>query len=199
MNISRESFINDIRLHPVMTFRSLNEIKRLRKKFHLNQKELADRAGVSQSLIAKVEAGTVEPTFSKAQKIFEALEELREKEEVKAKELMHKKVFFVDISDSLKNVITLMKQKDISQVPVLSKGRVCGIITEGMILQAVMKHSVSSLHAGDVMEDAPPIVSLKTGLRTLTELLRDYPVVLVSEKGDVKGIISKADLLGRIE
>ena len=184
-----------------MTFRSLEEIKKLRKKFHLNQKELAERAGVSQSLIAKIEAGTVEPTFSKAQKIFAALEELREKEEVKAKQIMHKKVFFIDINDSLKEVIALMKQKDISQVPVLDKGRVCGIITESTILNQLVEnpHKTSTLKAGDVMEDAPPIVSLKTGLRTLTELLRDYSVVLVSEKGDVKGIISKADLLGRIE
>ena len=74
-----------------MVFKSLNEIKKLRKKYNLNQKELADKAGVSQSLIAKIESGKVEPTFTKAQKIFEALDELREKEEIKAKEIMNTK------------------------------------------------------------------------------------------------------------
>ena len=44
-----------------MSFRTLEEIKRLRKKYHLNQKELAQRGDVSQSLIATVEGGTVEP------------------------------------------------------------------------------------------------------------------------------------------
>jgi len=70
-----------------MSFRNLTEIKQLRRKYHLNQKELAQRAEVSQSLIAKIEAGKVEPSYSKAKLIFEALDQLREKEEVKAKDI----------------------------------------------------------------------------------------------------------------
>jgi predicted transcriptional regulator len=180
---------------------ALSEIKRLRKKHDLNQKELADKSGVSQSLIAKIESGKVEPTFSKAQKIFLVLEEMREKKEIKAKEIMRKKVFFVEMSDSIKNVISLMKNKGISQIPVLSQGRVAGMITEGSILKSTLKdpHKISNLKAEEIMEDAPPIVSPNTGLKILRELLRDYPIVLVSEKGDVKGIVSKSDLLGRIE
>ena len=80
-----------------MTFRNLEEIKRLRKKYHLNQKELARRANVSQSLIAKIEAGTVEPSFSKAMQIFEALEQLREKEEIKTRDIINPKINFAHL------------------------------------------------------------------------------------------------------
>ncbi len=80
----------------------LNEIKRLRNKHNLNQKELAERAGVSQSLIAKIEAGKIEPSFTKARKIFQALEELRENEELKAKDLMNKKISFAEMGDKVK-------------------------------------------------------------------------------------------------
>ncbi|MBI2102471.1 CBS domain-containing protein [Candidatus Woesearchaeota archaeon] len=184
-----------------MAFQNLTEIKSLRKRYHLNQKELAQRAGVSQSLIAKIEAGTVEPSFSKAKMIFETLEQLRETQEIKAKDLMNKKISFAEIGEPLKEVIKTMKNKGISQLPVLSKEKLCGIITEGSILRKMLEHPENSnlFKAEDVMEEAPPIVTLNTGFNTLSVLLRDHPVVLVAERGDIKGIISKSDLLGKIE
>jgi predicted transcriptional regulator len=180
--------------------RSLSEIKTLRKKYHLNQKELAYKANVSQSLIAKIEAGKVEPTFSKAQEIFQALDKLREKEETKASEIMQKEVFSVSPEDSVKKVISIMKEKNISQIPVIHNGRVNGTITEGTILRSVVsKNNISSSKVKDIMEEAPPIMPSNTGIRTISELLRDYSIVLVSENGNIAGIISKSDLLGGIE
>lgn len=181
--------------------RTLGEIKRLRKKYHLTQKDLAVRAGVSQSLIAKIESGKIDPTFTKTQLIFQALEQLREKEELKAKDVMNRKVNFADIDDSLDHVIKIIKSKDISQLPVLSNETVCGLITESIILKKVMEnpHRIHSMRAKEIMEDSPPIVSLKTGLKTLLNLLQENQIVLVSDKGKVKGVISKSDLLGRVE
>ena len=183
-----------------MAIQSLEEIKHLRKKFHLNQKELAGQAGVSQSLIAKIEAGQVDPSFTKAQQIFAALEQLREKKEVKAREIMSTKVVFANIHDSVKDVIRKMKVKGISQMPVMAQEKVCGIITESTIIQRIADHpeKMNELEAKEVMEDTPPIVTLNTGQRTLLELLKEYPIVLVADKGDIKGIISKTDLLGKM-
>ena len=180
---------------------SIQDIQRIRRKYDLTQKELAGRAGVSQSLIAKIEAGKLDPTFSKAQKIFEALEELREKEEVKAKDIMHKKVCFVNADDSVKEVIKIMKTKGISQIPVLSKEKIIGIITEATLLNKLLENpqKVVSYTAGDVLEETPPIIPPRTGIKTVSELLRDNPIVLVAEKGDVLGIIAKTDLLEKIE
>jgi len=180
---------------------TLEEIKKLRRKYHLTQKQLADRSGVSQSLIAKIEANTAEPSFSNAQHIFEALESLREKEELKAKELMQKKLLTADSKDALKQVIKIIKEKGISQMPVLSQGKVCGLLTEAGILQHLAEHpeKIAYLRAEQVMEEAPPIVSPNTGQRMLLELLKSFPVVLVAEKGELQGIVSKADVLGRME
>ncbi len=184
-----------------MANRALEEIKKLRKKYHLNQKELANRAGVSQSLIAKIEAGKLDPSFTKAQQIFAALDQLRNSNETKAREVMNSKVVFVQANDKIKEIIKAIKKRGISQVPVLSKEKVVGILTEGSILNAIAEHPgrIATLQAAEVMEEAPPIVSPKTGLTVLLELLRDHPVVLVAEKGEVKGIISKTDLLGKVE
>jgi predicted transcriptional regulator len=181
--------------------RSIKEIKNLRKKYNLTQKELAERANVSQSLIAKIEAGRIDPSFSKAKQIFSSLQEIENKNELKAKDVMQKKVSFAKVNDSIRKIIMLMKKKGISQIPVLSKNKIVGMINESLILKEISENpdQISQLKIGDIMEDAPPIVTLKTGLNTIIELLKDYQVILVSDKGDVLGIISKSDILGRIE
>ncbi|HIH11866.1 TPA: CBS domain-containing protein [Candidatus Woesearchaeota archaeon] len=180
---------------------SLEQIRHLRKKYHLSQKDLAQRAGVSQSLIAKIESGSLDPTFTKAQHIFTALEKLQDTREVKAKQIMNTKVLIAGSHESLREIIKRMKNKGISQVPVMEKGKVVGMISENTILFKIAEHPtrINTLTAGEVMDNVPPIVGMETGLQTLLYLLQEFPVVLVAEKGETKGIISKTDVLGRIE
>ncbi len=176
---------------------SLESIKTVRKRYHLNQKQLAEKAGVSQSLIAKIESGKVDPTFTKAQKIFAALEELRDTHELKADDVMRTKVLFAKSADHLKNIIKIMKSRGISQLPVNDKGVIVGLVSEGTILAHLDK--INTAHVNEVMDDAPPIISPKTSLRVVSELLKDHQIVLVAEKGNVNGIISKTDVLGKAE
>ena len=70
----------------------LNEIRKIRKKIGITQTGLANRAGVSQSLIAKIESGRIDPTYTKTKKIFAALSDLEKKEEIKAEQLMNSKI-----------------------------------------------------------------------------------------------------------
>lgn len=184
----------------IQEIKEIKEIKRIRQKLGLNQKELAIRAGVSQSLIAKIEAGKLEPTYSKACKIFAALEEIEEKEAVKAKDLMNKKVVFAKPKEKVKEIIKAMKRKGISQMPVLKEGKVCGVINEKIILENIAAgKNVGEMKVEEVMDDSPPIISLNTTRRTILQILKEHSIVLVAEKGEVKGIISKSDVLGRIE
>jgi len=178
----------------------LAQIRTLRKKYNLGQKELALRSGVSQSLIAKIESGTVEPTFGNAQRIFQALEQLQEKEQTKAQDLMNKKIICAKMSDSLSETAKIMKARGISQVPVLTNsGNPCGLITESTILDHLLTNPKSrSIEVGEIMEEVPPIISLQTGIKTILQLLHAYPILLVSEKGIIKGLITKSDLLGKI-
>ena len=93
---------------------TLDQIKHLRKKHFFNQKELAEKAAVSQSLIAKIESGKIEPSFSNAKKIFTVLEELREKQEIKANQLMNRKIVFAKTNDKVKDLIHILKRKSIN-------------------------------------------------------------------------------------
>ena len=54
----------------------LDKIRQMRKRLNLSQRELAGMAGVSQSLIAKIERGTIDPSYSNVRKILSAFEEV---------------------------------------------------------------------------------------------------------------------------
>ena len=181
-----------------MALRNLQDIKILRKKYNLNQKDLASAAGVSQSLIAKIESKKIEPTYNKACKIIDTLKQL-EKKEPKAKELMNKRLVFANPSNKVKEIIKIMKQKGISQIPVMKDKVVCGMINEKTILNQLYEgKNVNEMKVERIMEDCPPIISPNTTQKIILEILREHQIVLIANKGEIKGIISKSDLLGKI-
>ena len=47
----------------------IEQLKQIRKQLGLTQTEFAKEAGVSQSLVAKIEAGNIDPTYSKVQQM----------------------------------------------------------------------------------------------------------------------------------
>lgn len=183
-----------------MVIYDLKEIKHLRKRHNLSQSELAKLADVSQSLIAKIEAERIDPTFSKALRIFDALHKLDQKHELKAEAIMNKKIVAVKPEDSIKDAVKKMKQYEISQMPVMKEGKevtMVGIVSETILLEALINGQANATIA-EVMKDAPPIVAKDTSSTVVSNLLRHYPVVLVSEKGKCVGLITKADMLERL-
>jgi len=178
-------------------FEDLTQIKLLRRRLGVSQKDLAIAAGVSQSLIAKIEAGNLEPTYSKVQAIFGALDTFRGKAEPKVQSFMHTKIVFARPSEKLNEVVSIMKKKGISQIPVRGRSGVVGVITENSVLDAIATYEgkFHTLRCEDIMEECPPIVSPKAGQKTILELLKEYSLVLVAEKGEIVGLVSKADLL----
>src|SRR3989344_3585870 len=106
----------------------LEEIREIRKKLGMTQTELANRAGVSQSLIAKIESGRIDPTYTKTQKIFAALSELEKKEEIKAGQIMTARIIGVAPADSIKEAIAKMKKSQISQLPVVEDHKLVGMV-----------------------------------------------------------------------
>jgi len=89
-----------------------------------------------------------------------------------------------------------MKKFEISQMPVLDNEKAVGIISETILLDAVLNKKPQKI--GDIMEDAPPVLSKDSSVSVVSDILKYYPMVLVGEKGRLKGIITKADLLRKV-
>lgn len=177
----------------------LLRIKLLRKKHSLTQSGLAKLAGVSQSLIAKIETGRIDPTFSHAKRILEVLRGIDTEQEPKAEQLVTHKIISVGKNEPLSECVRKMKANSISQLPVTEGKHVVGLVSETNIIEKLAEgENPNRLLVKDVMEEAPPIVVKTTPLSAVTELLRHSPLVIVAENGKPKGVITKADILKKI-
>ena len=175
----------------------LREIKSKRLNAGLTQSQLAAQSGVSQSLIAKIEAGTIEPSYGRAKRLFDCLKKLHAKQEKTAEELMTKQVAFVDEEDSLKKAIKTLQRHGFSQLPVLSNGKPVGSISEKSILAKINsgKVDVEKARATKAMEEALPSIQPNMPETAVKQLLAFSPAVIVTKKGKMAGIITKFDLL----
>lgn len=176
------------------SYRSLTEIKQLRKKFGLSQTQLARLASVSQSLIAKIEAGRIDPTFTKTLSIFAALDTLRKEKEKKAVDVMSKRIISLSPDNSIKDAIKKMRKHQISQLPVIEGSTVMGIVTESVLLDALLAEKQHA-NLADLMDEAPPTISMDTSVRLVSNMLAHVPFIIVAKKGELKGVITKADVL----
>lgn len=184
---------------------SLEEIARRRKELTLTQTKLAALAGVSQSIIAKIESGSVDPSYSIVRKLFAALDSLKagsltgEDRIRRAGEMMSRGVVWVGRNQLVRDAVTIMRRRGYSQLPVQDAGRQVGSMSEKTVLDRAAHgenlDEVLKRRVGDVMEPSLPIVNEDTSIDALYGLLQENYAVLVSHENEVIGIITKSDLL----
>lgn len=172
----------------------LTHLKKLRKQLELTQHQFAQKIGISQSMLAKIEAGKLDPTYSYVKKIEIAIDFLTKSEEKEARDIMIEKIIKAKPEDNASSIISLMKKNNISQLPIFKKSRVVGLVTESSILEKRLKE-IKNLKAKDLMKETPPIINKNTKISVITSLLKHYPIVLVSKEGRIEGLIAKSDLL----
>jgi len=104
-----------------------NTLKKLRREAGLTQKKLAERVGVSQAHIAKIEQGKVDPRLSTVNRILQVLTVTKQN---RCKDIMTKGVLFAKPNDTILGGSDVMMRHAISQMPVLRGNKVVGTVTE---------------------------------------------------------------------
>ena len=179
-----------------------SDIKELRKKVNLTQAELAEKAGVSQSLIARIENESVDPRLSTLRKIFQAIMSSM-REQVTLQDVMVKDITTIQHTDSVSYAVNLMKERDYSQLPVVDgNGAPIGTVQESTILQHLLTENQEDLFmrsVKDVMEDCLPCLPPSTSIEDAYKLfISGHPGVLVIDRGKLVGIVTKIDVITKM-
>ncbi|WP_094228316.1 CBS domain-containing protein [Methanolobus psychrotolerans] len=180
-----------------MQLPSPDELKQKRIDLGLTQSDLAKRAGVSQPLIARIEAGDVDPRLSTLRKIIDVFNDI-EKEDIYLRDIMNRELISVSPDESVDTAVQIMEKYNISQIPVIHEGISVGSISEDMIVRSMTDKKssvVSHMKIGDIMGDSFPTLPPNTDVKTASYMLEKHPAVLVLEKGHVTGVVTKYDIL----
>lgn len=184
----------------MQNFPSLSEIKPLRKKLNISQKELAEIMKLTQSTISRIESGTVDPPYSKVKDIFEYLEGerfARKKSKRQAKDIMTRKIISITPTSSIRDAVELMNDHGYSQLPLLEGNDNYGSITSKKI-QKIITDNPKMLGADvSLIKELPfPEVDENWNVKDISDLLVKYSAVLVKDgKHKIVGIITDADFL----
>lgn len=173
----------------------LSQLKQQRIQLGLTQSDLAKQAGVSQSLVAKIEARRIDPSYSSVLKIQNVLDRVSKGKEPIARDIMSTTLTFIKTDTPAKRIVSLFYNKGISQMPVVDgSGTVIGLVSESSILE----HSEGDLQkfaAKDLLTAPPPLVDESTTKSALLSLLRQYRFILVTRKGKPVGAVTKVDII----
>ena len=176
------------------------ELKAKRIALGFKQAEVAQKAGLSQSMVARIESATVDPRVSTLAKIVQVLN-VAGKRKLMARDIMHTPVLSVLPTDTITRAAEIMESHNISQLPVIEDGVPVGCISEAAIITRLGQEGLTRRHIGamkDLMEPCFPTIPPETDLETVVQLLQEHHAVLVIIRGKVAGVITKHDLIALI-
>jgi predicted transcriptional regulator len=176
---------------------TFTEIRRRRLALGIPLGELANAVGRSDATLSRIERGQIRPSYELVQKILAYLErqEALAAPKLTVGDVMHRPLVTVEPSAPLPTAAQRMEGGAFSQLPVVEGGRVVGSLSETSLLRALADPTLRRGRVRDVLERAYPIVDERFPAELLAPILAHYPAVIVAQNGDLRGIVTKADLI----
>jgi predicted transcriptional regulator len=181
---------------------NLQYIKQLRIRLGLTQRTLATHSGMSTSMINQIESGRCKPSYETARKIFEVLHSFEGQSAIKAGDICSRSLMFLQRNNTLHDAIELMRKHSISQLPVFHDSKLVGVVSEDLLARIMIEREqkdIKRMSVSAIMEPPPPIVDISMPAKALIPLVRFSKCVLVSEKGELVGVITVTDTLKIVE
>lgn len=104
----------------------------------------------------------------------------------------------VEADASVRRALQLMKEKDISQMPVVQNGDVVGSITESAVLSYLLDNPFNhgEVQVDAIMDEAFPEVAIDTPISQLRKYVnKKIPAVMVRDKAGARHIITQYDII----
>ncbi len=177
----------------------LQDIRRRRVQLGITQQELAKELRVGQSTIAKIENGSINPTYRLVERIFAHLDSFSSAKLGRAHEIATRPVVSVYEYDTVRKAVRIIQERGFKQVPVVQGGTCVGSVSERTVShRMVEKRNPAALlnrRVSQVMDEAFPAVPEDTPVSNVVTLLQSSQAILTVKRGKVTGIITNADLL----
>ncbi len=185
---------------------SPKELQDLRKKVGLTQAELAEQVGISQSLVARIEKGKVNPSIVTLKRILNVIERQRKTHsnlgdliKWKARSTKLDALIWVSPDDKVRRAAILMRRHGISQLPVLKGNTSAGSISESTIIRQLMtmgSPKVFGLSIREIMEPPFPTADINDNIDSaLAKIASGIEALLVFDEDRPIGIITKIDII----
>ncbi|RJR21073.1 MAG: CBS domain-containing protein [Desulfobacteraceae bacterium] len=121
---------------------------------------------------------------------------------------MSKAVITVDVNDSMQDAMKLLKEHNISMLPVMKRGKLAGVVTDRDLKRSSASDAttlevhellflISKIKVKDIMTANPITVPMNFTVEETAEVLLDNKISgapVVDDKGEVVGTITKNDL-----
>lgn len=107
-------------------------------------------------------------------------------------------VVTIDANAAVPDAVSLMREHNISQMPVLEDGRVAGSVQETVLMNRIFEDSSClSQQVRQVMSESLPTISADTKVASVYQLLLEGrpAVVVVDDCNSPRGILTKIDLI----
>jgi predicted transcriptional regulator len=175
------------------------DIRKARKSLDWTQKDLAQATGLSQSAIAKIERGRYGLSHATFLRIAEALERRRAElgRAVTLGQVMVGRIISLGPHEPVSRAALLMEEHSISQIPVFEGRAHVGTVSSTGLACALARNPRIRL-VREAMGRELPMLNRSTQVgAAVAGLLEQYRAILVTDAGEIVGIVTSEDLLRR--
>jgi predicted transcriptional regulator len=174
------------------------ELTKRRQNLKLSQLKLSKIANLSSSIINKFENGKIDPTLSTIYKIEQALESQEKLTNLTAKDIMIKEIAIVENNTIISKAAEIMRENDFSQLLVMEKGKLNGVIYETNLLDSIFKNQLDphKVQVQEILSPNPIIVPPEYTVSELSYIFSNKKTkfVLVGKNFKYDGIITSSDI-----
>ncbi|MEM4719838.1 MAG: helix-turn-helix domain-containing protein, partial [Candidatus Bilamarchaeaceae archaeon] len=123
----------------VLKMPTIKELKELREKLKITQKEAAAAVGIKQPYLARIENEDANPSYSLVCKLISFYEAVENKPKEKISQYYNPIIVYANANDKVIAAVRKMRKNDYSQLPVFSNGKSVGSISEGIVCREEIK------------------------------------------------------------